>query len=113
MNQAPTVVQGSSRALKNGGQLLDVKRGRIVELRRVGALAVGVDQLFSAGKGQLPIAGVDLAGKIMGLRGEVEDTGPGGVGEAEFGLIGLALVRVGRDLCGALIDRMPVGRDGN
>jgi hypothetical protein len=41
------------------------------------------------------VSGIDLAGKIMGLRGQIEDAGAGCIGKGKFGLVGLAVIGLG------------------
>src|SRR5215467_7489823 len=50
----------------------------------------------------------------MGLGGEIKNAGAGGLGESEFGLVGVAIFGLFRDFAGGLILGMTVGlhRDG-
>ena len=74
-------IPASQRRFETGSSIAARRlRGEVV-FRRGFALAVFVGKFLGAGEGQLLIAGVDLAGKVMGLGGQIEDAGAGCVGE--------------------------------
>src|SRR5260370_360090 len=109
VGEAPAELERRADALKQRGQLLDGRLGGEIVSRRGLALSVFVDQFLGSGECKLVIAGVDLAGKIMGLCGQVEDPGSGNVREGKFGLVGLAVVGVGRDLRRTFVAEVAVG----
>ena len=113
VNQAPAELQRCRDALEQHGELLDGRNGRIVIFGAGVALNVFVGQFLGAGKCELAIAGIDLAGEIMGLRRQIENPGTGRVGEREFGLVGLAVLRVFRDLRGALVAGVTIRLNGD
>src|SRR5579859_6298814 len=80
-SQAAAILQRCADCLKQGGQLLNGGHGREVVLGRSVSLAVFISQLLGASEGQLLVAGIDLAGEIMRLGGELEDAGASGVGK--------------------------------
>src|SRR5208283_1070079 len=102
-------LQRRAHALKQSRQLLDGRQGRKIVSRGSFLRPIFVGQLLVAGEGQLAIARIDLARKVMGLRGQLENPGARGVREAEFRLVGLALVRVGRDFRHTFIAGVAVG----
>src|SRR5271155_2685149 len=97
IREAATELHGSGDGLKKHGQLLHGSYSRVVEFGGIVSTSVMVCELLGSGESDLAIAGVDLSGKIMGLRGKVKNTCMSARRELEFSMVSFAVFRVGGD----------------
>src|ERR1700722_14247316 len=105
-------LHGGGDGLKERRQLLHWRYGRVVELRRIVSTSVMVCELLGSGECDLAIAGIYLAGKIMGLSGEIENARTSAGRELEFSMVGFPVLGVGGDSSHRLVPGVAVGIDG-